>query len=340
MIEVEYYLEESLDVLTKEGDELRIRHCLWCGRHRTLKVNVRRRRFICHHGRCAERGGLVKLIMQIEGCDRNGARRVMGDLAKGIVQYRKPRGTAAELKERLSTPPPEPKRLSADLPEEFVRCWDGKRWQIPTYLTKVRRLKKSTIKRWGIGFCRKGDYASRVVVPVRCAGETTFVARATVADAVKYKNPQSADSGRVLFGYDELVPDKPVVVVEGVFDAMRLWSWGHQAVATLHLGVSDRQALLLERCGSRPVILMPDASAVLDWAKQAPRLIHRLPSLLLASLPAGDPDSSTQMTVLHSLRGSVPASGITSFILQLQRLKGRDEQLEGPGPEHFGSTET
>lgn len=78
------------------------------------------------------------------------------------------------------------------------------------------------IKWWKIGFCEKGEYENRIVIPsFDCDGKLDyFLGRTYSGDYPKYKNPSVEQS---TFVFNELMLDfeEPVTLVEGVFDAFR-----------------------------------------------------------------------------------------------------------------------
>lgn len=303
------WIEDRLDVIHRAGSEIRLRSCLFCGRARTMKVNLDKLRFICHHGECDERGGLVKLVAAAEECSTEEAIRIVGNLMKGVVKA-KPLSALRDLWEDYTAGEPlkedrDDRNLKIPLPEEFVPCWDGKKWRIPKLLTD-RRVRRDDILRWGIGYCPRGDYGGRVVVPVRCDGLSSFVARDTVKgdpSRPKYKNPDSAGQEFMLFGFDEVAPGR-VIAVEGVFDAIRLWSYGFQSVAYFGDHLTPSQvALLLKR---RPIdlILMPDGNDPAAKAKaihQARSLETQFASVRVALLDEGDPDEVGRAVITRAV---------------------------------------
>ena len=87
---------------------------------------------------------------------------------------------------------------------------------------KERKIAKEDILKWRIGYCNSGEYKNRIIIPSfnedgYC---NYFIARSYTEDWMKYKNPPV--SKNIVF--NELMVDwsQPVVLVEGVFDAMRV----------------------------------------------------------------------------------------------------------------------
>ena len=173
------WLRDRLDVAVENGPELRLRECLFCGRPRTMKVNVERRKFICFHQDCAQAGSLLRLVQAVENCTFDEAMGIVKGLLRGLARgHRRPEALAENLR-RLQTEgetEEAPDKLHHDLPEEFIPCWDGNKWRVPRYL-KHRRVQRDLIKRFGIGFAEEGDAAGRVIVPIVCADAFSWVAR-------------------------------------------------------------------------------------------------------------------------------------------------------------------
>jgi 5S rRNA maturation endonuclease (ribonuclease M5) len=319
------YLEDSLDVLRKSGDELTLRHCLFCNRVGKMYVNVGKLKFHCYHADCHASGGIVALVMAIEDCDRAQAMRVVMEKVRG-QGFARP---ASELMEKLRAlvegrsieVDEELEVVSSPLPDEYRPCWTGKAWRIPDYLKP--RVTKDEILQWDIGYCKAGRtkeeyeagsnrYAGRIIIPVHTDGLSAFVARDFTGKAKrKYLNPTGALAGRLLVGYDMLEAGKPVVVVEGAFDTIALWRHGHQAVGVIGSGLRPEQIRLLRLKKPSELILMPDPDAVAAGAREATKLAGYFPCVRLARIVGGDPDEIGKAMVDHYIATAEVAGGAT-----------------------------
>lgn len=111
-----------------------------------------------------------------------------------------------------------------ELPEEFVsltgKITEPYMRHAMSYL-KSRGIGKELILRWKIGCFSGGNYFQRVCVPSFSAeGDLNyFVTRTYTDDYYKYKNPSASKD--IIF--NDLFVDwsRPIVLVEGVFDAMK-----------------------------------------------------------------------------------------------------------------------
>jgi len=83
-----------------------------------------------------------------------------------------------------------------------------------------RGVTKEDILMWKIGFCREGRYAGRIVVPSfnNSGNLNYFIARSFVGHRMKYLNPPI--SKNVVFNELFVDWDEPIVLVEGLFDAI------------------------------------------------------------------------------------------------------------------------
>jgi DNA primase len=85
---------------------------------------------------------------------------------------------------------------------------------------KKRGLNDYDILRWKIGYCDSGEYKNRIIIPsFNLDGHCDyFIARTYRQDWLKYKNPPA--SKNIVFNELWVDWDKPVVLVEGAFDAI------------------------------------------------------------------------------------------------------------------------
>jgi DNA primase len=132
-----------------------------------------------------------------------------------------------------------------------------------------RGLSLETIIDFGVGFCGKGVMAERIAIPIHNPnGEIVAYAGRWPGepeeDTPKYKLPQGFKKSMELFNIDRAIkeaPDKPLVIVEGFFDCMKLHQHGCRKVAAL-MGstMSDAQEKLVRKVTDRHsrVILMLD----------------------------------------------------------------------------------
>jgi DNA primase len=102
-----------------------------------------------------------------------------------------------------------------------------------------RGLSPETIQTFGLGFCQKGLLTGRIAIPIHNAkGELVAYAGRWPGDTdkEKYLFPKGFKKSLELFNLDRAIrepADQPLVIVEGFFDAIKLWQHGCQKVIAL-----------------------------------------------------------------------------------------------------------
>lgn len=83
-----------------------------------------------------------------------------------------------------------------------------------------RGVNRSDILRWKIGYCTKGKYKNRIVIPsFNASGDLNyFIARSHIDGYIRYMNPPAPKD--IIFNELYVDFEKEVVLVEGLFDAI------------------------------------------------------------------------------------------------------------------------
>ena len=110
-----------------------------------------------------------------------------------------------------------------NLPDEFISLCNKRlprSSRRPLLYLKARGITKSEILKWKIGYCDSGRYSGRIIIPSFNSGGDVnyFVARSFVGHKQKYLNPPAEKD--VIFNQLSVDWDSPVILVEGVFDAI------------------------------------------------------------------------------------------------------------------------
>ena len=118
-------------------------------------------------------------------------------------------------------------KIIVSLPREFLPLWTMNkslyRNQAKSFLHK-RGITDVDIKKYKIGFCDSGLYEGRIIIPSYDDKGLLnyFVGRSFVGEKMKYKNPNVS---RDIVPFDWYVAwSKPIVLCEGVFDAISIRS--------------------------------------------------------------------------------------------------------------------
>jgi DNA primase len=194
------------------------------------------------------------------------------------------------------------------LPEEFRSINDlsptsimGKK--LRNYLNK-RGISDLDILRYNIGFCDKGEYAGRIVVPSYDEDNNLnfFVARTYEDDWMKYKNPEASKD--IVAFENQVNWNTPIILVEGVFDAMAV-----RRNAVPILGKSLSQALLkkIVSAGSEDIYIALDGDAKKQALSYSEQLLNMGKNVYLVELKDKDPSE-------------MGFTGFTNLIQKAQRL--------------------
>jgi len=153
-------------------------------------------------------------------------------------------------------------------------------------------------------------WRDRVFFPVSSAGNKAWIAynyKKVTDKRPKTRNPPGSVLSKMLFFYDFFTESKkPVLLCEGIFDAMRLYLFGFNAVAVFGVNVTVEQIALLNSLPAKEVVvcLDPDAyvtkknkktgkkvSAALTMAKKLKEMY--LGKVSMMQLENDDPDESS-----------------------------------------------
>ena len=117
---------------------------------------------------------MAYLIAELEGITLQKARAIMARWKLGTVKWHR------EVFKETQQP-------DGDwLPAEFEPVFDGKRWLWPRYLDG--RTTREVAAKMGLGVCRSGEYAHRIILPIVCPAGCSFTARTIWPDeTLRYK---------------------------------------------------------------------------------------------------------------------------------------------------------
>ncbi len=313
--------------------------CPWCGRGGgSFRINATTGLFRCY--KCHDKfspeddsrswGFFPRLVAHVEGISvGEAARKCFG---------RDSLWSPAPNPERLLTRAPNKQtaRVWNPLPPGCVRCFDQERkeqpWKVPSYLTKRRGCTRDAVKAFDMRYATEGPLEGRVVLPIKGPHGISYTARSMFADLEpRYMNPSEAGFEHLLFAWT-LLPKQLayIVIVEGPFDAIRLWQHGIPAISLLGKNCSETQADLIctlvhGSCASVFVMLDPE-ERVQQYAV-ARSLVPATSDIRIAKLPLDvDPGDSSAEQAWTALDSARPFLGLTSEIsersLQVQeRLK-------------------
>lgn len=241
-------LGEILGSHYKSSNEEYLYFCAFCDyrKKRKLSINFKKNKFKCW---ICNTSGNIKYIVSRFGTDKQIQcwKETTNDFdmsqKKDLLSLLK--GTCEDEEEKIS------------LPSEFRTLVSNETdiLSVPVkrYLYE-RGLSKKDIFYWKIGFCLRGEYANRLIVPsFNVDGSVNyFVTRSYIDDWPKYKNPKKNKKD---FIFNELYIDfrKPLVLTEGVFDAMNA---GYNSIPLLGSSLSKKSKLFFEIVKNNSIIYL------------------------------------------------------------------------------------
>lgn len=122
---------------------------------------------------------------------------------------------------------------------------------------RERKIGMDLIEKWDICYAEDGKYRDRIIVPYRdTTGKMVYFVARDIFDTqkYKYKNP-TAEKSTIIFGEKFIDWSKPVILTEGVFDAMVLYN----AVPLLGCNIEKHAILNKIWDNQTPIILGFDA---------------------------------------------------------------------------------
>ncbi|MFA5174635.1 MAG: hypothetical protein WC438_05635 [Candidatus Pacearchaeota archaeon] len=123
---------------------------------------------------------------------------------------------------------------------------------------KSRGINNEQILQYKIGYCERGDYRGRIIIPSFDSDGVLnyFVGRSYLKNnSMPYKNPH-AKKNEIVFNEMMLHFDKEICIVEGVFDAI---SCGFNSVPLLGSSISDKLIVrLVDNCPCVYIVTDPD----------------------------------------------------------------------------------
>ena len=195
----------------QKGDE-HLYHCPYCGHHKKkMSINFSNGYWKCWV--CDTRGKNIYRIVRKFG---NYQQRQKYRELQGLIDL-------SDFEEMFKEYNNIQEKQILDMPEGFVSLCNKDLPMDSTdafrYLSS-RGIGRREILKWKIGYCKEGRYAGRIIIPsFDVEGDLNyFIARSYVGHTRRYLNPP-ADRDLV-FNELNIDWDEPVVLVEGVFDAI------------------------------------------------------------------------------------------------------------------------
>ena len=195
----------------QKGDE-HLYHCPYCGHHKKkMSINFANGYWKCWV--CDTRGKNIYRIVRKFGNyqQRQKYRELQGlvdltDFEEMFKEYNN-----IQEKQILEMPEGFVSLCNKDLPMDSTDAF--------RYLSS-RGIGRREILKWKIGYCKEGRYAGRIIIPsFDVEGDLNyFIARSYVGHTRRYLNPPA--NRDIVFNELNIDWDEPIILVEGVFDAI------------------------------------------------------------------------------------------------------------------------
>ena len=209
------------------------------------------------------------------------------------------------------------------LPKEFKPMWTNGGGIIQKHswvYLQNRDITRGDVIRYGIGYCDEGLYANRVIIPSynKNGSLNYFVGRSIYKDGMKYKNPPVSKD---VIGFDLFINwDEPIVLCEGVFDAMAI-----KRNAIPLFGKTVPKSLMkkiYEKCVKSIYILL-DRDAIKDSIKMVDDFMRNGIDVYFVNLSEEDPADMGFKKVINLIKETKQ----TSFSdLMRMKLNGRTKK--------------
>ena len=253
-------LSSALGEYRRSGDEL-LFFCPFCQHHkRKLSVNLKTNNYKCWV--CDERGKNVRRLLKTR---LTHSQLYEWDKLNNVVDL-------TQLDDNLFQEQVVTLEEVIQLPEEFVSLANKNLPLSSKFAMRYlldRGYTKEDIVMWKVGYCSNGEYEGRVIVPsFNDNGDINyFVARSYADKFPKYMNPKVSKD--IVFNELYLDWNKDIILVEGVFDAMK----AKNAIPLLGSTLNQKSNLF-----KKIVYYEPDVYIALDpdAEKKASQLIENL----------------------------------------------------------------
>lgn len=285
MIDFKKFFSEKFPETKEIGKDERLIDCISkdCPNPKShMYVNVEKGVFLCH--RCGISGNSRAFLCLYYGLPYGEIERNYSALYGIEENYFQTVSISCKKILSVSEKIKDVNSFKINLPKDYVPLT-----KMPKFLEK-RRVPSKVIKHFEIGYCADGYYKNRLIFPIYTAGCSSFVAYSTFPKKVlnRYKklaaqkpfnkkynknkkktlNPLSSLSHLLLYNYDKVsMRCEKLIVVEGIFDAIRIWLFGYDVVAIFGTHFSSVQRNLLLAKQAAEIIFIFDGDVWCDEKK-------------------------------------------------------------------------
>ena len=168
---------------------------------------------------------------------------------------------------------------------------------------RKRGITSEDIKRYNLGYCSEGVYQNRIIIPsYDSIGKLNyFVGRDFYASTLKYKNPPIPKD---VIGFDLYVNwSLPIILVEGVFDAMSVKNnsiplFGKSILPKLYGKIVEKKV--------KDIFIILDSDAFNDAIQMTEKFVNEGISVNFVKLDGKDPNDLGYKQMITQIDNSLP----------------------------------
>ena len=168
---------------------------------------------------------------------------------------------------------------------------------------RKRGITSEDIKRYNLGYCSEGVYQNRIIIPsYDSIGKLNyFVGRDFYASTLKYKNPPIPKD---VIGFDLYVNwSLPIILVEGVFDAMSIKNnsiplFGKTILPKLYVKIIENKV--------KDIFFILDSDAFDDAIQITEKFVNEGISVNFVKLDGKDPNDLGYKKMITKIHNSLP----------------------------------
>ena len=168
---------------------------------------------------------------------------------------------------------------------------------------RKRGITSEDIKRYNLGYCSEGVYQNRIIIPsYDSIGKLNyFVGRDFYASTLKYKNPPIPKD---VIGFDLYVNwSLPIILVEGVFDAMSVKNnsiplFGKSILPKLYGKIVEKKV--------KDIFIILDSDAFDDAIQITEKFVNEGISVNFVKLDGKDPNDLGYKKMITKIHNSLP----------------------------------
>jgi len=213
-----------------------------------------------------------------------------------------------------------------ELPKEFISLNNTDNLDKVTSLEarraiqflKNRGITQEDIIKYNIGFCYEGPYKDRVIIPSYDENGIInyFIARAFIDGIQKYKNPPS--DAKSAIGWELYINwDAPIVLVEGVFDALTI---KRNVIPLFGKIIHEKLMKKLVRSTVNKVYIALDPDAIKNALKHAELLMSYNKEVYLVELDGKDANEIGFERFLNTIETTEPLTFQSLLTKKLQLI--------------------